>query len=74
MAAGVSVLRRMLIWRRITAERSAAGLAGTQMHPRIAGFDTFIANVLMGSTYFFQTGQVFADGLFEHMGNEVRMT
>lgn len=44
MVGGIKVLGSVLVGRRITTMRLAAGLAGAQMHPAITGFDAFHAN------------------------------
>jgi hypothetical protein len=48
MARAVKMFGHMLVRRRITTKRCPASLAGTQMHPLGACFDTFFTNKLSG--------------------------
>jgi hypothetical protein len=38
----------VFIGRRIATKRNAASLAGSQVYPRLAGFDTFFTNRIFG--------------------------
>lgn len=44
----------VLVGRRIATERDAAGLAGTQVNPRVAGFYALIALVRLGRPHRFE--------------------
>jgi hypothetical protein len=51
----------------VAAEGSPAGLAGTEVYPVVAGFDTFFADVFFGQFQLFDSLHVRTDRIISHI-------
>jgi hypothetical protein len=67
MVTGMIMLGHVLMRRIIAAKRYAASLAGTQVHPLLVMFNTFLANVVIAEFYSFYSKKVSAKFLIGHI-------